>query len=211
MIKAADGTEIIESNIYTAAEEYVAGMSEEQRSDLPKYWRAVLYAVRDNAVGKADTDDVDGLYKLWDAYKGLCAQYGVLPTIAGFGMMTGHSRDMYGRWGTKYRKDVTTGHSRFYQKALKDCEDAISESLSNDAKTSVNRIFVAKALYGWRETAPVREEALPDRVLTSEQLPRLSSSMGAIESSLPRLDDVEEAEDDYGFVHKGCNPDANTT
>lgn len=158
--------DVYEHRVYEVADNYYNSLTDAQRTDFSKYWRSMLYVVHD-VIGTADTNDLLLLERLWGIYLRLASRYGILPTVYGFAILTGHSAEMFSRWGKVYR--LTPEYSQFYKKMLLDCEGALGDALTNEPKTNVSRIFVAKALYGWRD------DSAPPAVAEVQQVQKLDT------------------------------------
>lgn len=107
-----------------------------------------------SCIGYIDIDNIDLLDALWNAYISICLDLKTNPTIGIFGLLLGLDKSALSNWKLRGKngKGVTSERRNLVTKWLSQCEDVLSHDLHNADKPSVNKIFVAKAAYGWNDT-----------------------------------------------------------
>lgn len=102
-----------------------------------------------------DTGNVDLLNSLWDTYTQLAYRYNMKPTLQRFSVFTGISEETFASWA-KQEYRASNGNSESYKKWRSEALAALYDSVAQTG--NVGGIFLLKADYGFRETAPVASE-----------------------------------------------------
>lgn len=190
---AADGTEVYTHRVFSLADEYIQQQLNGDAEKAAEYFRDMIFYMSDR-MDRPDNSDIEALDSIFNAYVRLCARYKVLPTLECFSFLVKINRATFTDWSNgEYR--ASTGHGNTVKKWLNICKGFVVDSLTNTRGTDANRIFIAKAAYGMRETAPV-PAAEPERrrVLTAEELPRLDEleekALQRDAAALPKLGEL---------------------
>lgn len=146
-------------------------------------------------------EDVEFLYKIWEIYTTLCYKYQKKPNIINFCIMTGWDHNNILSWcnstsriyvyydmdgniinnitawqqqhpGEEYTRKLSLAHTEFARKIAKECEGSLVDAVSEEGK-NIGAIFLLKAQYGYRETAPEPAPAPTVAPLGLDQLPQL--------------------------------------
>lgn len=97
---------------------------------------------------------LDGIF---DIYIRLCAKCKTLPTLEVFSFLVKIDRNTFTDWShNRYR--LNTAHGSTVKKWFNICRSFTVNKLHNKPGTDANLIFIAKAAYGMRETAPIPVE-----------------------------------------------------
>ena len=113
----------------------------------------------DNMPRKADLTNVDMVQKIAAAYCASCAQAGVLPQKSGLCRCLGYSRSGVDYYLKHHENDAGAENLRLIF-------DSFAEALNSAALTGacreVTAIFLSKALYQYRDTAPIETDLRED-------------------------------------------------
>ena len=175
-IKTTSGTEIYLNELYALADQYEA----ENGTPEPENIAKLLLFIADRI--EKPEHDPELLDKLFDAYIRLCVNYNALPTLQGFGLLVGINSNTFSAWrlgeyGDKKRL-LTSPDSLTLQKCVTRwkavCGDLLIQGMVNEKGASINRIFIAKAVYGLAETSPQPSEVVQERrYLSGKDLKKL--------------------------------------
>lgn len=150
---------------------------------------------------KLPYEDIEFLNNIWLIYTNLCYTYNKKPNILNFCLFTGvdnstiiawanNTTRMYvykdlqgniinnlpgwqlGHRGEQYIRELSTKHSAIVQRWRAECESALVDAVSEEGK-NIGAIFLLKAQYGYRETAPTPAPAPTMEPLSLDQLPQL--------------------------------------
>ena len=114
-----------------------------------------------DCIGTIDLNNVLAINYLFTVYCHICADtLDRLPTLGMFCIMINVSADTLEYWAKG--KARTREHADFAQKAKAYCKALVIDKLSNKSQADVNLIFISKAAYGMRETAPITD-AIPEQ------------------------------------------------
>lgn len=122
-----------------------------------------------------DRNDAEGLDDAFNAYTELCLKYGRIPSLMQFGRLVKMIPATMSRWKHGVFRDGSRQQALVEQWSAT-CEAIMVDALSNDPKTSVNRIFLLKAIYGYRDDfgQTVEIVANQQKTLPADELPKLS-------------------------------------
>ena len=169
-----NGIEVYTHRLFTLADEYIQERLKGKEEDVQKNFRDLIFFMADR-IEKPDNSEIELLDGLFEAYTRVCARYGKLPTLECFSWLVKIDRNTFTDWQKKeYRS--STAHSSTVKKWLNICRGFTVDELSNSKFANPNLIFIAKAAYGMRETAPLPAlETENKRVLTASELPKLGN------------------------------------
>lgn len=169
-----NGIEVYTHRLFTLADEYIQERLKGKEEDVQKNFRDLIFFMADR-IEKPDNSEIELLDGLFEAYTRVCARYGKLPTLECFSWLVKIDRNTFTDWQKKeYRS--STAHNSTVKKWLNICRGFTVDELSNSKFANPNLIFIAKAAYGMRETAPLPAlETENKRVLTASELPKLGN------------------------------------
>lgn len=169
---ASNGIEIYTHKLFSLADEYIQERLNGKEEEVQKNFRDMIFFMADR-IEKPDNSEIELLDSLFEAYTRVCARYGKLPTLECFSWLAKIDRTTFTDWSNKeYRS--STSHSNTVKKWLNICRGFTVDELSNSKFANPNLIFIAKAAYGMRETAPIPAlETENKRVLSASELPKL--------------------------------------
>lgn len=169
-----NGIEVYTHRLFTLADEYIQERLKGKEEDVQKNFRDLIFFMADR-IEKPDNSEIELLDGLFEAYTRVCARYGKLPTLECFSWLVKIDRNTFTDWQKKeYRS--STAHSSTVKKWLNICRGFTVDELSNSKFANPNLIFIAKAAYGMRETAPLPAlETENKSVLTASELPKLGN------------------------------------
>lgn len=150
---ANNGVDVYTTMLYLLADEYIETKLDGKEDDVAKYFRDMIFFMRER-IEKPDNSNIEALDKLFEAYVRICTRYGKLPTLECFSWLCGINRSTFTDWKNKeYR--LSSAHSNTVQKWFDICRGFAVDELSNSRFANPNLIFISKASYGLRETAPL--------------------------------------------------------
>lgn len=164
--------EVYTNQIMMLADQFVEERLEGDETKVKKYCQAFLYFIHDR-IKAPETSDIKTLDALFGVYIRLCAKYDMLPTMGNFGTLIDVDISTMSLWiAGEYRRET---HQETARKWKSICQNAMESKLSNSEsdKGNINLIFLLKANYGYRETAPVPAETPKREQLTAAELPKL--------------------------------------
>lgn len=147
-------SEIYENKIAELTDSFVENELSGCTDDISKQFTQLLYYLHDSLKELKElpgTDDISSLDRLFDNYVRLCCKCCVLPTIEGFSMLTGIHKATFYDWNNRDYRRSDPAYSDSVKRWREICKEHLLFSLTNDERTSVNKIFIAKAAYGMRE------------------------------------------------------------
>lgn len=149
----ADGVEVYLHKIFELADEYITNQLNGDREQVSKYFRDMIFYISDR-LERIPNDDITALDNLFMAYVRLCSRFGKLPTLECFSWLCKVHRGTFWDWKSgQYR--LSTSHADTVEKWLSICRGFVVDELSNNSYANPNLIFIGKAAYNLRETAPV--------------------------------------------------------
>ena len=167
-----NGIEVYTHRLFALADEYIKERLGGKEEDVQKNFRDMIFFIADR-IEKPDNSEIELLDDLFEAYTRVCARYGKLPTLECFSWLVKIDRNTFTDWHKKEYRSSTV-HSSTVKKWLNICRGFTVDELSNSKFANPNLIFIAKAAYGMRETAPLPAlETENKRILTAAELPRL--------------------------------------
>lgn len=179
-LKTDDNIEIYTNGIYQLCDDYI---STNYPIDVDKKdinFRHMLLSVF--SLLQYDNKDIYILDNLFTCYVNLCAIYNKNPTVEFFRILVGLSSSTFHAWVNGTSRKATPEYLNTCKKWLDICKSNIVDDLSNSDKTSVNKIYITKALYGMAETTPTNNPTTPGRYIDADTLPTLSLTDGQTEN-----------------------------
>ena len=169
----SSGSEVYLNNIYEEADRYIADLDaedDEERKQLmcrPAIFRGMLKTIylnlfkkepgesrQYNRCSKLDYDNIEVLDELWDVYSLLAYKYNQVPSLLGFSLMTGISRDTFNDWAKgEYRQG--SAHIRTIKKWMEESEGAL---LDGAIQGNPGCMFALKCNHGYREAGYINEQ-----------------------------------------------------
>lgn len=151
-----DGIEVYEHEIYRLADEFINRELDGDSDSVHDNFLRMIFFIADR-IKKPSNDDIELLDGVFDVFVRLCVRYGVLPTMECFSFLVKINKSTFSDWmNGEYRK--SSAHGKTCKRWLDICKSFTIERLHNSERTDVNLIFVSKAAYGLRETAPISPE-----------------------------------------------------
>lgn len=179
-VKVETGVEVYQHNIQLYADEYIWQELKDSSEDIADCFIDMIYYIADR-IDKPDNSDIELLDNIFNIYVRLCSKYKVLPTLEVFAILVGINRSTFTDWSNgEYRR--ATSHGNTVKKWKDTCRAFLVHKLSNSRGADANLIFIAKAAYDMRETAPV----IPDRQdnkLGTPDMPRIMRKYGVTDDS----------------------------
>lgn len=164
-IKAENGTEIYKNEINRLSDEYIQlelkiNPDEFREPDNKKLivdnFDDMIMYIADHII-KPSNDDIELLDNIFKTYKRLCIRCGVLPTLETFSDLIGVNNATFTDWmNGEYR--TSSAHGKTVKKWKEECKGKLVNYLHQQRGTDANKIFIAKAAYNMRETAPIQIE-----------------------------------------------------
>lgn len=173
---ANNKVEIYTHKLFELTDQFIEERLQGDEEKLTKRFRELLFYLADR-IEKPDNDDLDALDILFNAYIRLCVRYNKLPTLEGYSFLSKVHRSTLDDWKNMRYRSSDTRYADTAKGWHDVCKSFVIDELSNNSTTNVNLIFVGKACYGMRETAPLPtlETDSTRRVLTAAELPKLGS------------------------------------
>lgn len=182
----SNGTEVYLHDIHRYADEYIERELNGDKEKAGESFVDMIFYIADR-IEKPSNDDIELLDGIFDIFVRLCAKYRVLPTLEVFSFLVGINRSTFTDWsngeyrnkiyytvdgerikdintwrfnhrGEEYREVSSDTYSLTTKKWFNVCKSFTINKLHNKPGTDANLIFIAKAAYGMRETAPVPVE-----------------------------------------------------
>lgn len=152
-----------------------------KKDNLKDIFPDIMFYIHDR-IKPINNDDIDTLDHIFNIYLRLCSKCNVLPTMYTFSFLTGISTQTFNMWNISSTLDSNSNikgyrlnnkHSDIFKKWHDICKSGVINKLHNQNGTNANLIFIAKAGYGMRETAPIPAAQDTRQTLTAADLPVL--------------------------------------
>lgn len=182
---ASNGTEVYSHRLLELADKFVAERLQGDESGVTKRFRELILYIADR-IEVPDNDDISGLDSLFDAFVLLCVRYNRLPTLEAFSFLTKIHRSTFDDWKNMRYRSSTTSHADTIKRWYDICKSFVIDELTNNSSANVNLIFISKAAYGLRETAPMPDE-LQSRI-TSQTPEEIAAKYGKPYRSIGEID-----------------------
>lgn len=175
-----NGVEVYTHQLLALADEYIQERLKGKEEDIQKNFRDMIFFMADQ-IEVPSNDDLESLNNLFQSYIRLCCRYNKLPTVQAFSWLAKIHRSTFNDWENRVYRSSTAQYADTIKDWKEICKSFVIDELTNNNATNVNLIFVSKACYGLRETAPVpAPETENKRVLSASELPNLSTSSGQL-------------------------------
>lgn len=138
---------------------------------IQKQFNAMLLYIR-KYIPKIDNSNLELLDYIFSLYVELCIKYSRLPTIQGFCFMSNISQNTIDKWKNGYTR-LNPKRIEMIKKWYSICKGFLVDDLNNSDKASINKIFIAKSVFGLNDSV----NAISDSGLSEiqvETLPTLS-------------------------------------
>lgn len=178
-ITTENNIQVYTNKLYELSDEFIELECNNDISNLN--FRYMLFWCK-NKIGYINKKDIYELDNYFMAYCNLCMKYNKNPTIELFSLFIDINASTISRWLHGSNRDVTPEYKYHAQKWTNICKSALVDDLGNSDKTSVNKIFISKAIYGLAETTPTNNPTTPGRYIDADTLPTLSLSDGQNEN-----------------------------
>jgi len=140
---------------------------------INKQFNAMLLYIK-KYIPKPNYNDLSLLDHLFDLYVELCIKYNRNPTLQGISILLGISYNTLLRWKSGNLR-VSLERINLINKWHETCKSFLIDDLSNSDKTSVNKIFISKAIYGLNDNINAIQNSDLNEIQV-ESLPTLSIS-----------------------------------
>ncbi len=157
-VRAENGSEIYKDKIYQLSDEYIQmelsiDLDEikipENKKIIADNFDDMIYYISDN-INKPSNDDIGLLDNIFNIYLRLCTRYSVLPTLDTFSDLVGINNATFTDWANgEYR--VGSAHGKTVKKWKDICGKRLMRWLHQHQGSDGNKIFTAKAAYGYSE------------------------------------------------------------
>lgn len=112
----------------------------------PFMWvNSLLYEIK-KQLPAISVKDAQRVGVAWDCYKELIYKVGLYPMIESFTTLTDIYKD-------QLYKELTPEHAALRQKIYNDCRDNMVSQVGYNPMTQVNKMFLLKSVYGFKESA----------------------------------------------------------
>lgn len=177
--------------LFELCDKFISEELEGDEGKIKRRFRDMVFYISDR-IRLPDRNDIQALDSFFDAYVRLCCRCEKLPTMELFAMLTKIDRNTFTDWkrgtyrnrlyytmdgetisnintwrfnhpGQEYREVPSPAYSRTVEKWYSICKGFVIDELSNNNFANANLIFISKAAYGLRETAPLPAEPTEQR------------------------------------------------
>lgn len=153
-----EGIEVYENRVFELSDNFICNELQ-ITPDNPDYQKIInknfikmIFYIKDRI--RKPEHDIVLLDAIFAIFVRLCAKYDRLPTLECFSFLVSIDRGTFHAWmNGEYR----TSYSDTVKKWKETCKSFLIDDLSNSNTGSINKIFIAKAAYQMRETAPLIE------------------------------------------------------
>lgn len=186
-----EGIEVYENRVFELSDNFICNELQ-ITPDNPDYQKIInknfikmIFYIKDRI--RKPEHDIVLLDAIFAIFVRLCAKYDRLPTLECFSFLVSIDRGTFHAWmNGEYR----TSYSDTVKKWKETCKSFLIDDLSNSNTGSINKIFIAKAAYQMRETAPLIEPTnnigIPQQS-REEIAARHAGYIGAAEPEKPEL------------------------
>lgn len=186
-----EGIEVYENRVFELSDNFICNELQ-ITPDNPDYQKIInknfikmIFYIKDRI--RKPEHDIVLLDAIFAIFVRLCAKYDRLPTLECFSFLVSIDRGTFHAWmNGEYR----TSYSDTVKKWKETCKSFLIDDLSNSNTGSINKIFIAKAAYQMRETAPLIEPTnnigIPQQS-REEIAARHAGYIGAAEPEMPEL------------------------
>ena len=157
-VTAENGAEIYKNIINQLSDEYIQNVLfidldkvklPENKKIIADNFDDMIYYIADN-INRPSNDDIGLLDNIFNIYLRLCTRYSVLPTLDTFSDLTGINNATFTDWSNgEYR--AGSAHGKTVKKWKDICGKRLMRWLHQHQGSDGNKIFTAKAAYGYNE------------------------------------------------------------
>lgn len=157
-VRAENGAEIYKNIINQLSDEYIQNVLfidldkvklPENKKIIADNFDDMIYYIADN-INRPSNDDIGLLDNIFNIYLRLCTRYSVLPTLDTFSDLTGINNATFTDWSNgEYR--AGSAHGKTVKKWKDICGKRLMRWLHQHQGSDGNKIFTAKAAYGYNE------------------------------------------------------------
>lgn len=153
-----------------------------KKDNLSMYFSDMMFYIHDR-IQPIDNDDIETLNHLFNLFIRLCSKFNTLPTLYNFSILSGVDTYVFDKWCSdidstgSFRNKLNSTHKQYVKNWINICKHSVINKLHNQNGTNANLIFIAKAGYGMRETAPIPAAQDTRQTLTAADLPVLDCSV----------------------------------
>ena len=109
------------------------------------WFNSLLYELK-KELPAIDYKDAQRVGVAWDLFTGLMFKIGLFPTMEAFTTLTGiYKQQLF--------KELTPAHTALKQKIYNDCKNNMVAQVGYNPMTQVNKMFLLKSMYGFKESA----------------------------------------------------------
>ena len=159
-----ESVEVYTHDIFQYADEFVFNSGytwKDNKEDIKEDFPSMIYYIRDRI--QKPSHDIKLLDSLFDIYVVLCRKCHIIPTLEAFSWLVSMSNATFSDWSNGEYRKATPEYSKTVKKWFNICKGHHVFTLNQRGGTDANRIFIAKAVYGMAETAPVTVSSLDNR------------------------------------------------
>ena len=157
-VRAENGSEIYKDKIYQLSDEYIQMELSidpdeikipENKKSIADNFDDMIYYIADS-IDKPSNDDIELLDNIFNIYLRLCTRYSVLPTLDTFSDLVSINNATFTDWmNGEYR--AGSAHGKTVKKWKDICGKRLMRWLHQHQGSDGNKIFTAKAAYGYSE------------------------------------------------------------
>lgn len=157
-VMAENGVEVYKNKIYQLADEYIQSelfinpdeiKLPENKKIIADNFDDMIYYIADN-IDKPSNDDIELLDNIFNIYLRLCTRHSVLPTLDTFSDLVSINNATFTDWANgEYR--ASSAHGKTVKKWKDICGKRLMRWLHQHQGSDGNKIFTAKAAYGYNE------------------------------------------------------------
>lgn len=177
--------EVYTDKIFYYSDEYISLYCDDIKE--LNFNHMILY-IFDN-IKPIDTNDINIIKDIFNAYYILCIKYKHNPTFEMFSTLLGIHSSTISKWISGSVKGKSHNDIQTLKEMKNRCKTALIDDLTNSSNGNVNKIFIAKACYGMTEIAPVSMEYLDKKYKSIDELPDFRQI--AQQKKLEKQQDVE--------------------
>lgn len=173
--------ELYEHEIYYYCDEYIATLEDPSfiydvntfNSMLRHIYKRLFKLKKkdtkyNNKKSNLDYSNIELLDSIFDIYIDLCGRYKQTPYMLGYCNLTGIDKDTINSWVRGEYRTASPAHSA----TAKNWKHTLESYIESGAGAGgIGKIFLAKAVYGYTETAPIQlQQANTSELLTADEI-----------------------------------------
>ena len=169
--------DIYTSKIFLYADEYINTVLDGNTDSkvINDKFPDMLFYIHDYIHHDINTKDIKQLDNIFNAYVKLNTRFSYIPTIEMFSFLVGISISCINDWIMgNTRNTVSNEYNQTAKRWKETCKSFVVNRLTNQYGTNANLMFIAKAVHGMVELAPIQVKA-SHALLAANDLPRLDT------------------------------------